>query len=104
MKDIKAKKDSTQKVLQEESKALGGLGPGQSFSGTMAGSFVPMDAPKWVCSVICAGLDVDEVFEEASPKPKLQPTLNSSFDAVPTSSPEEQEILNVNLNQINNIA
>jgi len=37
-KDVKDNKSLIKKALQEENKALGGKGPGQSFTGTMAGS------------------------------------------------------------------
>jgi len=104
LKDIKDKKNSVSKTLQEESKALGGAGPGQDFAGTMAGSYIKITAPKWVCSVICAGLDVDEVFEDAVPKPQSKPSLNSMFDSVSSVSSEEQEVLNVNLNEVNTVA
>jgi hypothetical protein len=65
-----------------------------------------MNAPEWVCSVICAGLDIDEVLADSrmkASKPKFS-TLNVQFDSVATSNQEEQSLLNVNTNQINSVA
>lgn len=105
-KDTKDIISKTKKVFQEESKALGGIGPGQSFNGTVAGSYVEIKAPKWVCSVICAGLDVDEVLDDSRIKAAdSNPSyLNKNFEPVSSSNQEEQDVLNVNQNQVNSVA
>lgn len=68
-KDVKNKIDQTKQVIMDENKALGGTGPGQSFAGTVAGSFIQVKAPEWLCSVICAGVDVDEVLSDSRGDP-----------------------------------
>jgi len=85
---------------------LGGAGPGQNFAGTVAGSFIQMTAPKWFCSVICSGLDIDEVLNDSrvvasAPKPN---THNANFEPIISTNQEEQDAINVNQNQINGVA
>lgn len=98
--------DLTKKAIQEEAKALGNQGPGQSFAGTVAGSFVQLKAPEWLCSVVCAGLDVDEVLEDARVhiKDVAPQGLNTKFDMIGSGVQEEQDVLNVNQNQVNSVA
>lgn len=105
-KEVKEKISKNKKVLQEESKALGGAGPGMNFSGTMAGSYIEMKAPEWLCSVICAGFEVDDILDDARAKattPVLT-SLNTNFNTIISTSQEEQDVLNVNKNQINSVA
>lgn len=102
---MQKKVDSTKKTFQEESKALGGMGPGQNFSGTVAGSFIEMKVPDYFCSVVCAGLDIDEVLDDARIKTKTpQLGLNKTFTSMTSPVQEEQDLLNVNLNQVNSVA
>lgn len=65
-----------------------------------------MKAPEWLCSVICAGLDVDEILDDARPKakPKNPNSLVSKFDTVLSQNQEEQNVLNVNQNTTNAVA
>lgn len=82
------------------------MGPGQNFSGTVAGSYIKMSAPAYMCSVICAGIDIDEILNDnrvvaQTPKPK---TLNKNFEPILSTNQEEQDIINVNQNQINGVA
>jgi len=65
-----------------------------------------MKVPEWVCSVVCAGLDVDEVLADSRVKPTqpVSSTLNVPFDSLTSSNQEEQSVLNVNQNQINSVA
>lgn len=65
-----------------------------------------MKAPEWVCSVICSGIDVDEVLDDARPKATNQSvsSLNSNFNNITSTSQEEQDVINVNQNQINSVA
>lgn len=64
-----------------------------------------MKAPHWLCSVICAGLDVDEVLDDARVKSKpANSGLNSVFESVSSTTQEEQDVLNVKKDQINSVA
>lgn len=65
-----------------------------------------MKAPDFLCSVICAGLEVDEVLDEARPKARpANPAWSvSKFDSVLSANQEENDQLNVNLNQPNSVA
>lgn len=77
-----------------------------NFSGTMAGSYIEMKAPEWLCSVICAGFEVDDILDDARAKattPVLT-SLNTNFNTIISTSQEEQDVLNVNKNQINSVA
>jgi hypothetical protein len=57
------KLDQVKKAIQDENKALGDTG---TFQDTVAGSYIQAKAPEWLCSVICANLDLDEITKEAS--------------------------------------
>lgn len=46
------------KALKDENAALGDIG---KFQNTIPGSYIEIKAPKWVCSVICANLDIDDL-------------------------------------------
>jgi len=61
----------------------------------VAGSFIQLKAPKWVCSVICANLDVDDIDNVSVSKTTSIPTvpLDPSFTGI---SPEE--LINLNKN------
>lgn len=103
--NLVSKPEDVKKTFVEENKALGGTGPGQSFTGTVSGSYTQVKAPAWLCSVICSGLDVDEVLDDSRVKAKTpNVALANNFDFVSSSSQEEQEVINVNQNQINSVA
>jgi len=52
------------KSFAEESKALGGVALGQGYKGSVPGSFIRMrDVPEYVCEVICAGIQPDNLYE-----------------------------------------
>eukprot|EP00341_Mesodinium_pulex_P003955 CAMPEP_0116943956 /NCGR_PEP_ID=MMETSP0467-20121206/35500_1 /TAXON_ID=283647 /ORGANISM="Mesodinium pulex, Strain SPMC105" /LENGTH=85 /DNA_ID=CAMNT_0004627245 /DNA_START=784 /DNA_END=1041 /DNA_ORIENTATION=- len=81
------------KAIQDENKALGDTG---KFVDTVAGSFIEVKAPKWVCSVICSNLDIDDIEKEMqvsklSPLPKGTPEL--SFTGI-----SSEELTNLNSN------
>lgn len=53
--------EATRKALKDENAALGDTG---KYADTVPGSYIPMKAPEWVCSVICANLDIDNILTE----------------------------------------
>lgn len=90
--------DATQKQLKDESAALGDVG---KFADTVAGSFIPMKAPEWVCSVICANLDMDTLLVdmEVDKLPPNPANLNKTFTELKGVNEEENHVLNTNTEQ-----
>jgi len=65
-----------------------------------------MKVPSWLCSVICASLNIDELYEEANQKvePRQSKYYNDKFDIFTSENTEESNILNVNSNKSNSFA
>lgn len=83
-------------MLAEENKALGGKGLGMEFSGTASGSFIQMKVPEYFCTVICAGLDIEELVKDANLSRTVKKDAESAkSDTLESSNFEESKTINV---------
>jgi len=87
-------------IFQEEAHALGGESPENEVRKSESKGYLKMQLPKWFCTTICGGLNLDDLLdgEETIETPEDTSDLGveipkSHFNSK-VSDPEERDVLN----------